>query len=136
MLGYYFRVSNPIARFAMNTIISFLILSFIYYCYYSNMIEVDLEFDGRLTDENLLHERIKYGAIIYGIYLLFFLWQYNRWIRKPKKLLRAQQQEMNYAVRKETPIKVEKPKRKIDPNKGSFKVSRSILLEKYIRSSD
>lgn len=73
-------VENPKSKFLFNVFWIFVIISFLYYIQYDSSIQINLELEGKYTQEALENERMSSAIKHYGAFLLFFIWQYRKWI--------------------------------------------------------
>lgn len=81
MLGLFLGpVKNPKSKFLFNVFWVFVIISFLYFIQYDSSIQINLELEGKYTQEALQNERMSSAIKHYGVFLLFFIWQYRKWI--------------------------------------------------------
>lgn len=73
-------IDDPRGKFLFNVFWFFWIISFLYFMRYESGIEFDLESESKLTQESLENGRKLSAFKHYGVYLLFFIWQYRKWI--------------------------------------------------------
>jgi hypothetical protein len=111
-LTFLWSIKNPRTKVLVNTLIVFGIISFYFWAFND-------------AYEWPIGKKILYGVMSYGIVLLFGIWQYNKWIRNPKRI---EQDIEETSKESNAETKVE-----IDPEKASFK-NNKMILEKYIRA--